>query len=127
MTVTFEDGTQETGNLLVGSEGAHSPTRDFLLGPKEAELLPSPAVASVTITTLSREASIALRKLHPRYTISFHPNGTFTWMSSEFSLPFTYPCRLIIPSPRLLRRRPRKMDLDANADMAIRRTDWPDW
>jgi 2-polyprenyl-6-methoxyphenol hydroxylase-like FAD-dependent oxidoreductase len=81
VTVTFEDGTTETGSLLVGAEGAHSITREFLLGPEEAALLPSPCVASVTITKLSREAAIALRALHPRYTISFHPNGTFTWMS----------------------------------------------
>jgi 2-polyprenyl-6-methoxyphenol hydroxylase-like FAD-dependent oxidoreductase len=83
VTIAFEDGTQESGNLLIGCEGAHSPTREFLLGPKEAELLSSPCVASVTITTIGRNAAVALRKLHDRYTISFHPNGTFTWMSSK--------------------------------------------
>ena len=82
VTVTFNDGTKETGNLVIGTEGAHSPTREFLLGSREAELLKSPIVASVTITKLGREAAIALRSLHPRYTISFHPNGTFTWHSS---------------------------------------------
>ncbi|KAH6662379.1 hypothetical protein B0J14DRAFT_685832 [Halenospora varia] len=81
VTVTFEDETKETGNLLVGCEGAHSPTREFLVGQDKAELTPSPCVASVTITKLSRQASIDLRDLHPRYTITFHPNGTFTWMS----------------------------------------------
>ena len=84
MTVTFTDGSQEAGHLLVGAEGAHSPTREFLLGAKEAELLQSSIVASVTINKMSREAALALRKLHPRYIISFHPNGTFTWHSSEF-------------------------------------------
>lgn len=86
--MTFEDGTKESGNLLIGAEGAHSPTREFILGPKEAALLPSPVVASVTITTLDREASIAMHKLHRRYTISFHPNGTFTWHSSK---PLSFP------------------------------------
>ncbi|CZR67712.1 uncharacterized protein PAC_17611 [Phialocephala subalpina] len=81
VTATFEDGSKETGNLLVGCEGAHSLTREYLFGPKEAALLPSPCVASVTITKLSRQASIDLRALHPRYTITFHPNGMFTWMS----------------------------------------------
>ncbi|TVY41155.1 FAD-dependent monooxygenase [Lachnellula occidentalis] len=81
VTVTFEDGTTETGNLLIGAEGAHSITREFLLGTEEAALLQSPCVASVTITKLDRDAAIALRALHPRYTISFHPDGTFTWMS----------------------------------------------
>ena len=85
VTITFMDGSQETGNLVIGAEGAHSSTREFLLGSKEAELLQSPIVASVTITKLGREASIALRKLHPRYIISFHPNGTFTWHSSMYS------------------------------------------
>ena len=82
VTATFTDGTSETGNLLIGCEGAHSLTREFLLGPKEAELLLSPCVASVIITKISKQASIDLRALHPRYTITFHPNGTFTWMSS---------------------------------------------
>ncbi|PVH89150.1 FAD/NAD(P)-binding domain-containing protein [Cadophora sp. DSE1049] len=81
VTATFTDGTSETGNLLIGCEGAHSLTREFLLGPKEAELLLSPCVASVIITKISKQASIDLRALHPRYTITFHPNGTFTWMS----------------------------------------------
>lgn len=79
------DGSQESGHLLIGAEGAHSPTREFLLGPKDAALIQSKAVASVTVTKLSREASINLRKLHQRYMISFHPNGTFTWHSSMSS------------------------------------------
>jgi 2-polyprenyl-6-methoxyphenol hydroxylase-like FAD-dependent oxidoreductase len=83
VTVTFTDGTKETGNLLVGAEGAHSYTREWLVPGEEGKLLQSPCVASVTITKLGRQASINLRKLHPRYTISFHPNGTFTWMSSK--------------------------------------------
>jgi len=83
VTVTFTDGTKETGNLIIGTEGAHSPTREFLLGAKEAELLQSQIVANVAITKLDREAAIALRKLHPRYIISFHPNGTFAWHSSK--------------------------------------------
>jgi len=83
VTAIFEDGTKETGNLLIGAEGAHSPTREFLLGPVEAALIKSPVVASVTITTLSREAALALRALHQRYLITFHPNGVFTWSSSK--------------------------------------------
>lgn len=86
VTLTFTDGTKETGNLVIGAEGAHSPTRAFLLGPEEAKLLQSPIVASVTIARLGREAAIELRKLHPRYVISFHPNGTFTWHSSMLNI-----------------------------------------
>lgn len=55
--------------------------REYLCGAEEAALTPSPVVASVTICKISREASLKLRALHPRYLIAFHPNGVFTWMS----------------------------------------------
>ncbi|KAG9246907.1 hypothetical protein BJ878DRAFT_539860 [Calycina marina] len=80
VTLTFTDGTRETGDLVVGAEGAHSPTREFLLG-RDAELIPSRIVASVSIVTHSREAALAMRSLHQRYSLSFHPNNTFTWHS----------------------------------------------
>ncbi|KAH7351237.1 hypothetical protein BKA65DRAFT_254670 [Rhexocercosporidium sp. MPI-PUGE-AT-0058] len=92
VTATFTDGTSETGNLLIGCEGAHSLTREFLLGPEEAKLLLSPCVASVIITKISRQASTDLRALHPRYTITFHPNGTFTWMSIKLTKLMVHDC-----------------------------------
>ncbi|KIM96787.1 hypothetical protein OIDMADRAFT_169581 [Oidiodendron maius Zn] len=84
VTITFEDGTQAKGNLLIGAEGAHSPTREYLLGIQEAALLPSPVVASVSICKVSREAAQKLRALHSRYVITFHPKGIFTFMSKEW-------------------------------------------
>ncbi|PMD32036.1 FAD/NAD(P)-binding domain-containing protein [Hyaloscypha variabilis F] len=83
VTITFTDGTKATGNLLIGAEGAHSVVREYLFGAEEAALIPSPVVASVTICKISREASLKLRALHPRYIITFHPNGVFTWMSKD--------------------------------------------
>ncbi|TAQ87831.1 hypothetical protein B7494_g3836 [Chlorociboria aeruginascens] len=81
VTITFEDGTQETGNLLIGAEGAHSPTRAYLLGSEEAALLMSPIVGNSTLTTLSKAAALTIQKIHPRNMIAFHPNGTFLWIS----------------------------------------------
>lgn len=85
VTVTFEDGTQATGNLLIGAEGAHSPTREYLVGVQAAALIPSPVVANVSICKISREAAKTLRELHSRYVITFHPKGIFTFMSSKSS------------------------------------------
>ncbi|TAQ87030.1 hypothetical protein B7494_g4654 [Chlorociboria aeruginascens] len=81
VTITFTDGTKATGNLLIGADGAHSVVREYLFGVEEAASIPSPVVASATICKISREASLKLRALHPRYIITFHPNGVFTWMS----------------------------------------------
>ncbi|PQE03107.1 fad binding domain-containing protein [Rutstroemia sp. NJR-2017a BVV2] len=81
VTLKFEDGTQETGCLLIGAEGAHSLTREYLLGKDEAQLIDSDVVVTVSLTTLDKEAALALRKLHPRYCIVVHPNGMFVWAS----------------------------------------------
>ncbi|KAF4632064.1 hypothetical protein G7Y89_g6066 [Cudoniella acicularis] len=81
ITVTFGDDTKETGNLLVGCEGAHSPTREFLVGPKEATRTPYPCVSNVTVSKISRQAAIDLRALHPTQAVSFHPNGTSTFIN----------------------------------------------
>jgi 2-polyprenyl-6-methoxyphenol hydroxylase-like FAD-dependent oxidoreductase len=79
----FEDGTQEAGALLIGAEGAHSLTREYLIGKEEAQLKSSEIVASFALTALDKDVTLALRNLHPRYCILFHPNGTFAFNSSE--------------------------------------------
>jgi 2-polyprenyl-6-methoxyphenol hydroxylase-like FAD-dependent oxidoreductase len=84
--LTFEDGTKETGDLLIGAEGAHSLTREYLLGKDEAQLIPSDVVASFALTTLENETTLALRRLHPRYCVLFNPNGTFAFISSKFKM-----------------------------------------
>jgi 2-polyprenyl-6-methoxyphenol hydroxylase-like FAD-dependent oxidoreductase len=91
VTLTFEDGTQEVGYLLIGAEGAHSLTREYLLGKDEAQLIDSDVVVTVSLTTLDKEAALALRKMHPRYCIVVHPNGVFVWASSKYitTLPAT--------------------------------------
>ncbi|KAK2808403.1 hypothetical protein FQN50_004788 [Emmonsiellopsis sp. PD_5] len=79
-TATFEDGSTETGNLVIGAEGAHSKVREFLFGKEKAALKPSPLVASFTIARLDKQAALDIRKLHPRHCISFHPKGIFAWV-----------------------------------------------
>jgi 2-polyprenyl-6-methoxyphenol hydroxylase-like FAD-dependent oxidoreductase len=84
VTLTFEDGTRETGDLLIGAEGAHSLTREYLLGKDEAQLINSDVVASFALTNLNKELSLALRDVHPRYCVLFNPNGTFAFISGKY-------------------------------------------
>lgn len=79
-TVTFEDGTSMSGNLVIGTEGAHSIVRDFLLGPEKAALQPSPLVASVTMAKLPAPAAERFKSKARRQFINFHPHGYFNWI-----------------------------------------------
>jgi 2-polyprenyl-6-methoxyphenol hydroxylase-like FAD-dependent oxidoreductase len=82
-TAVFEDGTREVGNLLIGAEGAHSKVRNFLLGPERAALKKSPLVSSGTIAKLPAVTALQFKNLHPRYLITFHPNGYFVWIGGK--------------------------------------------
>lgn len=75
VTATFMDGTVEMGNLLIGAEGAHSPTREFLVGAERAALIQSPIVGTICMTKLPAESSLKLKEIHDRFILSFHPKG----------------------------------------------------
>lgn len=79
-TATFQDGTNASGNLLIGTEGAHSLVREYLLGPEKAVLQQSPLVASVTMAKLPAEAAMKFKEKSRRQFIAFHPQGYFTWV-----------------------------------------------
>lgn len=83
VTATFEDGTAESGTLLIGADGAHSVTRDWLFAsaPEDAAMRHVPISSFNTLTKLSRETALSLRKIHPTYCITMDPNGLLTWFS----------------------------------------------
>lgn len=92
MTTIFADGTKKVGNLLVGAEGAHSWTREYLVGPGEAKLLPSSIVASITISSINREAALALRALN-KITASL---STLTECSPGLAVGFSLPLLVLL-------------------------------
>ncbi|KAK2761710.1 hypothetical protein FQN54_001538 [Arachnomyces sp. PD_36] len=81
VTATFEDGSTETGDLVIGAEGAHSKVREYLFGKERASLTPTSVVGSSVMARLPKQAAQDVRNLHSssRYSISFHPKGYFTW------------------------------------------------
>lgn len=85
VTATFTDGAQETGTMLIGTDGAHSAVRNFLFrsSPQEAELLDTPIVASETVAKVDADVALALREIHPLAYITINPNGVFSFASTQ--------------------------------------------
>ncbi|KAM0322231.1 hypothetical protein ACHAPQ_009109 [Fusarium lateritium] len=83
VTAKFADGTQDTGCLLVATDGPHSTVRTLLLGQEKAKVTPIPYATTMCYTQHTREHAIFLRsKPHsPLYQVGPHPNGTCAWLS----------------------------------------------
>ncbi|KAL8725151.1 MAG: hypothetical protein Q9166_007526 [cf. Caloplaca sp. 2 TL-2023] len=88
VSVTFRDGTAETGSIAIGCGGSHSMLREFLVGHEAAQLEP------VDLTMINypkggytAEQARLLQKLHPVLKLAAHPdkpgNGQLASTSSS--------------------------------------------
>ncbi|KAK8181817.1 hypothetical protein IWZ00DRAFT_115093 [Phyllosticta capitalensis] len=83
VTATFADGTQHTATLLIGAEGAHSPTREYLLGPEKSKLYYSDIVMASAIVKLPVDKIRELQNLHERILTAWHPDGDMLWFCTH--------------------------------------------
>ena len=59
--------------------------------------MPLDYVASYALTTLGEESTLAMRRLHPRYTAQIHPDGVYAFIAGKFlDLPEIYVCTDIL-------------------------------
>lgn len=78
----FEDGTEVTGSMLVGSDGPRSSIRSLLVAPDSAKPTPIDFATTMCFTSYSRERALFLRSAphHPLFQIAPHPNGYYSWL-----------------------------------------------
>lgn len=81
-TASFEDGSTETGDLIIGCEGAHSVVRDYLL-PDKSSLTSVPVVASFAMAKLPAEAAEMFKTFTHNAFINFHPLGYCGWIGCK--------------------------------------------
>ena len=82
VTAYSEDGTEDTGSILIGADGPHSMVRTTLVGAEAAQVKPIGFAATMCFHKLSRDRALFLRSApyHPLYQSAPHPNGVFAWL-----------------------------------------------
>lgn len=82
VTAHFADGTEDTGAILVGSDGPHSATRSILVGAETAKCTPIDYAATMCFSRFPRDKALYLRSdpYHPLFQCAPNPSGTFAWL-----------------------------------------------
>lgn len=77
VTLQFEDGTQETGSLVIGADGGRSAVREYLVGP-DASRPQDTGLTMINFAYTYTEAEVkALTKIHPIFKAGFLPRSKF--------------------------------------------------
>ncbi|KAK4614213.1 FAD-dependent monooxygenase cctM [Fulvia fulva] len=79
----FTDGSQNTGRLLIGCDGAHSLVRSNLVGGLSAQLKPLGFATAMCYSKHTAEHAKWLRSppFHPINQFAVHPDGKAAWLS----------------------------------------------
>lgn len=83
VTACFADGSRDSGNLVIGTDGPHSRVRQLLVGEERAKVEPTDFATTMCFTQHTREHALFLRAPphHPLYQVGAHPQGMFGWLS----------------------------------------------
>lgn len=93
VTAHFADGTNDTGSILVGTDGPHSCVRSLLVDPVNAKVTPIDFAAIMCFAKFDREQALFLRSEphHPLFQCGIHPEGYMAWLALVDAPDPSYP------------------------------------
>ena len=82
ITACFQDGSEDTGSVLIGTDGPHSTVRTLLVGPEKALVIPINFASTMCFSKHPRDKALFLRSEphHPLFQCAPHPYGCFAWL-----------------------------------------------
>ncbi|KAF2436516.1 putative monooxygenase [Tothia fuscella] len=83
VTAKFEDGSSETGTMIVGADGARSVTRNLIVGLDSSASCRIPYAATFAQASFTQEQAIQLRSFHALYLAGIHPDGYFSFFGMQ--------------------------------------------
>ncbi len=84
MVAKFADGTEFTGSMIVGADGAQSAVRQALLGPEKGKALGLGVVLyNVNACYGNAAQALALRKIHPMHKVALQPDRALSLWTSD--------------------------------------------
>jgi 2-polyprenyl-6-methoxyphenol hydroxylase-like FAD-dependent oxidoreductase len=95
VTVTFNDGTNATGSVCIGTDGAQSAVRQLAIPGEAGRAIPMDVVLyNLTVCYGDAERSKEVRKVHFMNSVALHPEKNLSiWTSSK---SFTSTCFILL-------------------------------
>ncbi|KIW90881.1 uncharacterized protein Z519_08664 [Cladophialophora bantiana CBS 173.52] len=83
VTAIFEDGTEATGTILVGADGAQSLVRNTIFGEEGQPCTVPYSAVNLHVCYNDAEKAKFVRQAHPIMAMGMHPNGYWQWISIQ--------------------------------------------
>lgn len=93
--MTFEDGSEEVGDLLIGCDGSKSKVREFLVGVEGAKGVDTGFTMMNFAASYTADQARLLRSIPSMVTLGYHPDSSVTYFLASKVAWATLVCSIL--------------------------------